>query len=744
MTQGRGLIGFDGQPIDTRPLFPVLIAAAYKSFGISTASTFLTARIFFVGNVLLIYFVGQKFFNAWVGLVSSLLVLTSVSLNVWSTYIHLDHIMPFFMILAMLLTFIAHERRDYIWFGLVGATLALGYLLKEMTVLFFPLPILSFLWLKQYRRRQNLIGLGIFLIVLILMTLPWIGYVYYNSSMLGRAAGGGGIGLISNHLNEGMVNISSPLAIAHQILNAFLNYYRQFLQSNFILAPLFILAWVSAIVRAVWYHEKGSVFLTLALLLFSPMILFQGLAGFRDRLSMLLFLLSFIALGRFLIIIGQHGELLLQTYISDRPSSRALWRGLSVFLVAAPIFIQLKWEDVPAGTMEQFLNDFNTVQFVVHENTDWKFVQEASEHNARLAGEWFVNHASPEARILAGDQLLTSTYFYAQGNFLFFNLPFDDVDSLLNQSDVAWRGQKPLFLWLQKPPWILPLETPQLKQFRLYTLLENRFLEELTKRSVNYVMTDGRSNFLTLYLLDSPNFHKVAEFGHGTVNIFEVVSVAPSRFETHSDDQIPSFLNALSEQNPDRYRKITVSFFVTGLDWTPDQLQNLLSGNFSLLNLKRLVELEDYVALRSSYGPEGIPQAIAQHEEDARVQPKNPWPYVTLGALYEANGSLERSVEAYQYALSRDPNNIIIQVRLIQAYTKLAVKTESATAYRILNEIVNQALVVTPDDDELTAAILDSVRKVGPEHFETHVVAEMVSFYERTISQQPDKRQNYW
>ena len=126
-----------------------------------------------------LYFIGERFFNKWTGLVASLLVLTSTSINVWSILVHLDHIMPFFMLLGLLFSYLALEKRRYVWFALAGVSLGLGFLVKETTVFFFPLPVLAFLWVKAYRRREIAVGLGIYAVVLAIVLLPWVARVYH-------------------------------------------------------------------------------------------------------------------------------------------------------------------------------------------------------------------------------------------------------------------------------------------------------------------------------------------------------------------------------------------------------------------------------------------------------------------------------------------------------------------------------------------------------------------------------------
>ena len=135
---GHGLTDIDHSPVITRPLFPVLLAFSFSLFGPSTTSAFATVRVFYILIPLLVYLLGKTLFNRYAGLIASLFVLTSYSLNEWSTLIHLDYILPFFLLLFIELCIVAFNKSNFLLFAASGLVLGLSYLLKEISILFLP------------------------------------------------------------------------------------------------------------------------------------------------------------------------------------------------------------------------------------------------------------------------------------------------------------------------------------------------------------------------------------------------------------------------------------------------------------------------------------------------------------------------------------------------------------------------------------------------------------------------------
>lgn len=180
---GQGYAYVDGQPVLFRgPVFSLLIALSFTVFGDSPESAFHVIRLFCVVNPILIYLFGKRLFNAEVGFVAALLILSSYSLSFWS-YRHLDAVWPFFVILHCYLLYEGFETQKRFFFVLAGIALGLAYLTKEVALLFIPLGPLMFLWIKEYRSTKHLGNIVFCLFFLVVTVLPWAFYLWQHNAL---------------------------------------------------------------------------------------------------------------------------------------------------------------------------------------------------------------------------------------------------------------------------------------------------------------------------------------------------------------------------------------------------------------------------------------------------------------------------------------------------------------------------------------------------------------------------------
>ena len=277
----------DGAPFIRRPLFLLYIAAWFRLLGYSLMTAFLAFRLFYVLNALLVYALGTRLYGKHVGLVASLLVLSSSTLTGWSSLIVIDHVLAFFMTLSVLLVYLAFEHKTHLRFVIAGASLVAAYLVKEMAILFFPLPVLAPVLVRAYRSRRCLRGTALQLSVMAILMLPWMAYVYSvdPAMIVGRRAG-----FVSQSLQAG----TSLWGTLGQTLMALPNYYTLHLAPYFMLAPLLAIAWAYTWISAL-RGAKADRILGLAILLYCPLLVFQGRVGFRPRLALGLVLLLCIA-----------------------------------------------------------------------------------------------------------------------------------------------------------------------------------------------------------------------------------------------------------------------------------------------------------------------------------------------------------------------------------------------------------------------------------------------------------------
>ena len=298
---GKGYTNIDGSLMLSRgPLFPLMIAASYWLCGVSPLSAFWIVRVFAVLNVVIIYIVGKKFYGQWVGVFASFLVLTSYSVCYWS-YRHIDAIWPFFCLCFFLMLYEAYEKEKGWYFVFSGIFIGLAYLVKESSLLLFPLPILIILFVRDYRNKQKVRGLLVYILTVLLTASPWFLYVYWHTFDLKYSVFGIGARTAVNHMHP-----SGIFTLIRNYCNGILAYYRghsQSLSNNFFLAPIFVCAWLYVFYKAL-KKDKVSIIFTLTVILLSPFLAYIGLRNFRVGQALLFILLSYLITAHLIMDVG--------------------------------------------------------------------------------------------------------------------------------------------------------------------------------------------------------------------------------------------------------------------------------------------------------------------------------------------------------------------------------------------------------------------------------------------------------
>lgn len=306
---GKGYVDIDGSPIFFRaPFFPLLLAVSYWLFGVSHSSTFLVIKIFCILNPIIVHAIGKRFFGKRIGISAALLVLTSYSINYWS-FRHLDAVWPFFILLSTYSFYLGFEKNNSWFFVLGGISLAVAYLVKEVAILFFPLPFLMFFLISDYRKKifftKILLSFGAGFIVVI----PWLIYLikHNQASGVNLIIGEAGSGVLKSIANpSGLNDNKNVLEVVLNNLKGFLlgvwHYYHGATNSVdkwFTLAPIFVIAWCFSFFGALRGNKPLRI-LVLHFLLFVPIIYIQGAYDMRLGQTLIIFLLSYLAVAAFL------------------------------------------------------------------------------------------------------------------------------------------------------------------------------------------------------------------------------------------------------------------------------------------------------------------------------------------------------------------------------------------------------------------------------------------------------------
>lgn len=179
-------------PIVNRgPVLPFLLSLPISFFKNSSPETasLLIIIVNTLGMILIIY-LGEKYFNRGTGFIAFVLIASSKYFQEWLFLrVMTDMLQSFLIILGLIFTLIAIRQKRWFYYIFLGIILGLGFLTKESTFLWLPFPII--LWLldtKKITSKEIVFNL-LFLFAFIITILPWFIYVFKATGeiyLLGR------------------------------------------------------------------------------------------------------------------------------------------------------------------------------------------------------------------------------------------------------------------------------------------------------------------------------------------------------------------------------------------------------------------------------------------------------------------------------------------------------------------------------------------------------------------------------
>ena len=573
--------GYGNSLMNRGPVFTFLIALSFWLFDVSIKSAFLVSRSFYLMNIVLTYFVAKKFYGKWVGLISSLLVFTSFTINNWSSYILLDHVVAFFILLFILLIFLSFEKGKYIWFILAGLSLQVAFLVKETALLFLPLPFMILILIKEYRSRENLFKVIAFLCTFFLTIGPWVIFLFFNSDSVPSDI----FGAIKPAM-DGLVQASdsremlSPYQLFRGIPVWLSNYYKYIVIPHFALAPLFFIAWIYTFLSGAVSRRKPDLILSFSFLLFLPIMIFQGKVGLSERQGMILFFISYITIANFLIvfprfILAKLYRLLLSIVkiplLANRKLSLVVYRTGLIVLICFIIALGLRDK-----TLNYFIDKSTFIRFVFNKEREWdaklfggrpvKFIKSFSEEMLKNIppGSRFLTDTS----ILRLDRLI---YFFSNGEYtIITNIPYlSEFERSPQGSQNDIQEERTLFLSTFG-------HRVDLQSF-LLALTEKDLLNVIKGESIDYILLTEWGHYLNFYFNGNPNFVKVMELGRG-IQIYRVDGVQKHEFETVIGRSPSPFLNNVKKREPIRYDRIVDDYLKRRLGWTDEKIDRLVNS----------------------------------------------------------------------------------------------------------------------------------------------------------------------
>ncbi|MBL7156552.1 MAG: glycosyltransferase family 39 protein [Candidatus Omnitrophica bacterium] len=484
--------------ITYRPLFPLMMTASFSIFGYSVKSAFYVVRLFYVLNIMLIYFLGSKMFNKATGLTCSLLVFTSFVVNRCASYLLLDNIVPFFILGYIFLIYLAFKNKNYIYFALAGLALSLAILLKGViAVMFIPLPV-CLLCFKSYRSVKTAKGTALFFMFSAVLLSPWLYKVFAGKESLEIL-----VGPLVN-LNEikkfGIITPNrltwSTGGILAEQLRIASNFINRYIIRQLAIWPLVFFGIAYSFFGAVFRKKLSDRIFLMAVILFLPVVYITAKANSRLGQFLTLYFLFYLAIANFLI-----------NFPTEFLKAKNRILNISVFfLVLACVLMQVF---VGATAKKNFLSlIFGVKVRGVYEFSFWKSdfkLDGWTSKTVRESSEWIEENIVPGTAILCQKYALNAIYFFTQGKYELLEIKNVEISEFKNKYER--RYEEPLFIWPSRE-W-------------LEGQFESDLLKQINDGRIGYLVVTQKRNFLNLYVENNPKFSLLKSFSKGEIKIYK-------------------------------------------------------------------------------------------------------------------------------------------------------------------------------------------------------------------------------
>ena len=538
-----------------RRILPMFLAISFKIFGASVKSALIVIRLFLVCNILMIYFFGAGLYNRWAGINSALLFLFSASITGWYSQILVDPILPVFLLASLLFSYNALKKENYIYFFLDSLALCGSYLTKGMYI-FFPVPFLLFIFIKKFRTKRNLIGLGILCILLILplfvilgmkkglsviSPLTWIRHTVIQVFLTP----------FSSTLNSGGFEIPS---IISKYSIAIFRIYKIYLARFFNFAPLLAVSYVYILIRAFKKKKEEDITLLIALVLYLPVLVYLEEKGMENRHLLTFYMLSYMALS---VTLWALWNFIRKKYILGL---------ITVCLVT----VQMR-DNIPVLLKEK-LGGVNLLGITKEIGIDGEFNVYSKD-----AGEWIQKNLSSGERILYLREWLVAIEFYT---FLKVDFIAMKEHSIIPGQKTEEKIGKILRIWPSGN--LMRIEAP------LEIISEDTLLKQLKTDKIGYVMVTYRQMSIAHYFEESPYFEKSAEFNFDKIRIYKVKGIRPYRnFKTQIGGAFPEYLVKMRREFPERY--LWLKRYILQDNFSEEEMKQIFRKKYPVVDISSVM-----------------------------------------------------------------------------------------------------------------------------------------------------------
>lgn len=549
--EGTGMIFPDFE--STRgPLYPVILASSFKIMGKTVHSASLVTRLFFSLGIILVYLFGRILYDPSVGIISSVLVMTSYGINYIAEFIDTDIVLPFFILLFTLLYYLSLSRSNRYTALLAGFTLGLALMVKESALLCLGIP-LGMPFLAPRGKHLDYTKKSLWVIVATLITLaPWMIVTLKTHGSLLPMFGVVHPEAFQNLVGRSIGSASSSSYLLHLftfgVKDAFCFFYYDFLQRTTLMAPLMIAGWFTLLLRGLFLRRMNDLILAIPVICFIPLILYT--ADTHDRTGQLtvVYMLLYVCLasfigsciplmgGFFCNILSRFGKTTIPSKVNH-----------TMLLLIGCVFVGLQLFPKKESTWDKWTRGSNSLAVFTRDkfNAKGRFTNDQLE-----AAEWIKKNTPIGSKVMAdGYSTEPLEFFDVSDKAIPLFRPKSSVSIAFGQVSVREDGDRPIYLFTYSG-----FRSGAARHRIFYPIFEEDIVSALESHSHGYLVISWRSLFYGTY------FEKAKwvelKFANESVRVYEVdlTKFEPVTFENIGvNDTIEEHLFWLKEKHPNEY-----------------------------------------------------------------------------------------------------------------------------------------------------------------------------------------------